>query len=110
MEHQDFNSVVFGKINNSSNKGNPISKAISQKPPPENTVLVSDKQLGKTIASSRTTKGLNQKELAQQAGVSQQVLSSWESNKQVPSNAEIAKLEKILCTKLPRNKKKILND
>lgn len=108
MDHQDFKTVVFGNSNKiSTNKE--LSKRISQKPTQENTIAVSDKQLGKTIASARTTKGLNQKQLAQQAGVSQQVLSTWESNKQVPTNAEIAKLEKILATKLPRNKKKTID-
>ena len=107
MDHQDFKTVVFGNSTNNS-KNNSSNKKISQKPPPENTVAVSDKQLGKTIASARTTKGINQKQLAQEAGVSQQVLATWESNKQVPTNAEIAKLEKILATKLPRNKKKTI--
>lgn len=110
MDHQDFKPVIFGNTkNNSSNSTNKeISKRNSQKPTPENTISVSDKQLGKTIASARTTKGLNQKQLAQEAGISQQVLATWELNKQVPTNAEIAKLEKILGTKLPRNKKKTI--
>ena len=110
MDHQDFKTVVFGNVNNSKNNNSnkELSKKISQKLTPENTIAVSDKQLGKTIASARTTKGLNQKQLAQEAGVSQQVLATWESNKQVPTNAEIAKLEKILGTKLPRNKKKTI--
>lgn len=108
MDHQDFKTVVFRNVNNSNNSNKVISKRISQKPTPENTIAVSDKQLGKTIACARTTKGLNQKQLAQEAGISQQVLATWESNKQVPTNAEIAKLEKILATKLPRNKKKTI--
>ena len=78
MHHQDFKTVVFGNLsNNSSNNSNKeISKRISQKLTPENTIAVSDKQLDKTIASARTTKGLNQKQLAQEAGVSQQV-KAW---------------------------------
>ena len=108
MDHQDFKPVIFGNTKNNSKNSN-SNKEISQKPTPENTIAVSDKQLGKTIASARTTKGLNQKQLAQEAGISQQVLATWESNKQVPTNAEIAKLEKILGTKLPRNKKKTID-
>ena len=107
MEHQDFKPVIFGKTSNNLNKE--ITKKISQKCSPENVIAVSDKQLGKTIASARTTKGLNQKQLAQEAGISQQVLATWESNKQVPTNSEIAKLEKILAIKLPRNKKKTID-
>lgn len=106
MDHQDFKPVIFTNNNQKGKSSN--NKTISQKPPDDNCISVADKKLGKIIASARTTKGLNQKELAQQAGISQQVLATWESNKQVPTNAEIAKLEKILATKLPRNSKKII--
>lgn len=113
MEHQDFNTITFGKTKETINKEKKDNNIKSNKQNfsnLDNIVITADKQLGKTIASARTIKGMNQKQLAQESGISVQVLSSWESNKQIPTNAEIAKLEKILGVKLPRNKKKIISD
>ena len=113
MEHQDFKVVNFGKSKATIDKEKKEQNRKTSNIVSNNdtvTVAVADKQLGKIISSARTLKGKNQKELALEAGVSVQVLSQWESNKQVPTNAEIAKLEKILGVKLPRNKKKIIEN
>ena len=37
--------------------------------------------------------------------ISLQLYTKWEANKDFPTNEQIAKMEKILCIKLPRNKK-----
>jgi ribosome-binding protein aMBF1 (putative translation factor) len=61
--------------------------------------------LGKIIAQARVINGKNQKELACMIGVSQQILSRWEANKDLPTNSQIALLEKTLKVKLPRCQK-----
>ncbi len=40
-----------------------------------------------------------------QLGISEQVLGRWETNKDIPNNSDIAKIEKVLKIKLPRCQK-----
>jgi len=108
MEHQDYKTVVF---NSSINKketllSKEIKKNISQKESNlETTKIEAPKKLGMLISQARTTKGFNQKQLSSQLGISQQILSRWETEKETPSNAQIANIEKKLSIKLPRTKK-----
>jgi ribosome-binding protein aMBF1 (putative translation factor) len=117
MEHQDFKQVIFNKSNNSnkSNKSNKTetSKKISQlQTDLENVKIESDKKLGKLMSQARLAKGFNtQLEMVKEINsktnlnISQQIYSRWESNKEAPTNEQIAKMEKVLGVKLPRNKK-----
>ena len=118
MEHQDFNTVTFNtksekakKLETTENK-----KKISQKQVTTNDNEIikvkSDKKLGQLLSQSRLTLGFKTqadfiKELNQKTNmnVSPQIYSKWESNKEVPTNEQIAKMEKVLKVKLPRNKK-----
>ena len=104
MEHQDWNSIKLNmpalknkdtnkKPHISANKVNKVEKVIMKEP------------LGKIIAQVRVINGKNQKELASMIGVSQQILSRWEANKDLPTNYQIALLEKTLKVKLPRCQK-----
>jgi len=104
MEHQDWNSIKLNtqalknkdtnkKPHISANKVNKVEKVIMKEP------------LGKIIAQARVINGKNQKELASMIGVSQQILSRWEANKDLPTNYQIALLEKTLKVKLPRCQK-----
>jgi ribosome-binding protein aMBF1 (putative translation factor) len=104
MEHQDWNSIKLNtpalknkdtnkKPHISANKVNKVEKVIMKEP------------LGKIIAQARVINGKNQKELASMIGVSQQILSRWEANKDLPTNSQIALLEKTLKVKLPRCQK-----
>jgi ribosome-binding protein aMBF1 (putative translation factor) len=77
----------------SANKVNKVEKVIMKEP------------LGKIIAQARVINGKNQKELACMIGVSQQILCRWEANKDLPTNSQIALLEKTLKVKLPRCQK-----
>ncbi len=114
MEHQDWNNITLNnphrqqKIEHTKE----IQKKVSNRQfNPETTKLEPPKNLGKEIAQARTSKGINQDTLAIQSGISKQLINKWEANKEVPSNAEIAKLEKCLGIKLPRCKKvKVQND
>jgi putative transcription factor len=52
---------------------------------------------------------MSQKELAKQLNVTTSVIIDYENGSVVPNNAFIAKMEKIMNTKLPRaTKKKIV--
>lgn len=118
MEHQDFNTVTFNAKSDKDKKqeNKEIVKKISQKQVTTNdneiVKVESDKKLGKLLSQSRLTMGFKTqvdfiKELNQKTNinVSPQIYSKWESNKEVPTNEQIAKMEKILKVKLPRNKK-----
>ena len=108
MEHQDWNTVVINgkgtkdKLAENKEKQEKQSKYV---PPPETIKMEAPKNLGQIICQGRTTKGKTQKVLSTELGISASVLSRWETNKETPNNAEIAKIEKTLGVKLPRSKK-----
>jgi len=118
MEHQDFKTVVFNqkekKVIDQNKKE--VQKKISQKQVSSNDNEVvkvqADKKLGQLLSQARLAKGFKTqgdfiKELNQKTNlnISPQIYSKWESNKEVPTNEQIAKMEKVLTVKLPRNKK-----
>ena len=121
MDHQDFNTIVFSNkknIQNDKNKKEAMKK-VSQKQnnDPESIKIEADKQLGKMLSQARITKGYNKqsdfvKQLSSSGvNISLQIYSKWEQNKEIPTNEQISKMEKILGIKLPRNKKiKIENE
>jgi len=114
MEHQDWNNIILNNqhINQKVKLSKEVQKAISTRQfNPETTKLEAPKNLGKEIAQARVSKGINQDELSKQLSISKQILNKWEGNKEIPTNTEIAKLEKCLGIKLPRCKKiKIVNN
>jgi ribosome-binding protein aMBF1 (putative translation factor) len=102
MEHQDWNSV---KLNTPVLKNKvTVNKANTSKVDKIEKVIMKE-PLGKIIAQARVINGKNQKELASMIGISQQILSRWEANKDLPTNSQIALLEKTLKVKLPRCQK-----
>lgn len=102
--YQDWKIVTFNN-NKDSNKKKQSDKKISQKSSNQNTKMVIDPIFGKSLATARQTKSLTRKQLAQQFGVNENILGKWETHTETPSNQQIAKLEKILAIKLPKNKK-----
>lgn len=106
MEHQDWNNITFHNAS-AKKKLDESKKKLSNKKNdnPENVRLEPPKQLGQLISSARTATKKNQKELANLLGISVQILARWESNKEIPNNAQIANIEKKLGVKLPRCKK-----
>jgi DNA-binding transcriptional regulator YiaG len=105
MEHQDWNAVALNTKKN-------VKYESSSKPKPKPIIpkqLVTSEPLGKLIAQSRLTLNKDQKQFAALLGVSQQILSRWESNKELPNNAQIALIEKITKVKLPRCKKVVIS-
>jgi len=118
MEHQDFKTVVFNQKEKKAVDQNKkeVQKRISQKQVSSNDNEVvkvqADKKLGQLLSQARLAKGFKTqgdfiKELNQKTNlnISTQIYSKWESNKEVPTNEQIAKMEKVLTAKLPRNKK-----
>lgn len=108
MEHQDWSNITFNTKNEREkmNKSKEQAKEVSNKQfNPETTKLEAPPNLGQIISQARLAKGLNQDALAKQSGISKQIISKWESNKETPDNSQIAKLEKLLGIKLPRCKK-----
>ena len=62
------------------------------------------------IAKARAAKKMTQKQLAQAMNVQAVEIQKYEQGRQVPTNAVLAKMEKILGTKLPRIKKTAPNE
>jgi ribosome-binding protein aMBF1 (putative translation factor) len=104
MEHQDWNSI---KLNTQAVKNKDTIKKphISTNKVAKVEKMIMKEPLGKIIAQARVINGKNQKELASMIGISQQILSRWEANKDLPNNSQIALLEKTLKVKLPRCQK-----
>lgn len=105
MEHQDWNAVAL-------NTKKSVKFESSSKPKPKPIIpkqLVTSEPLGKLIAQARLTLNKDQKQFAALLGVSQQMLSRWESNKELPNNAQIALIEKTTKVKLPRCKKIVIS-
>ena len=105
--HQDWNSVKFTSAMQTNN-----TKKATFKKAPVHEVIVNDapKQLGQLIAQARLTQLKNQKQFAALIGVSPQMLARWEANKEAPTNAQIANIEKHTKVKLPRCKNVIVSE
>ena len=109
MEHQDWNSIKLNTqaVKNKekdTTKNTHISANKVDKVDKVEKIIMKE-PLGKIIAKARVINGKNQKELASTIGISQQILSRWEANKDLPTNSQIALLEKTLKVKLPRCQK-----
>ena len=108
MEHQDFNTIVLSKKQEHVPKSS--NKEVSQRQQDEDIKLEVPKKLGQLISQGRILKNKNQKEFSLELGISQQILSRWESGKENPNNSDIAKIEKVLGVRLPRLKKTKINN
>lgn len=124
MDHQDFKPVI---LNSKQRKDSEViaketQKRISQKVKDladtlETVKIEADKKLGQQLSQARIAKGFNKQsdfvnEINSKSNlkISLQIYTKWESNKEIPTNEQIAKMEKILGVKLPRNKKVYAKD
>ena len=105
MNHQDWKTVTFNTASKNKEKEEQKKVNSNKASNPEETRLEAPKLLGSLISQARTAKKLKREDFAKQMGISTQLYSRWETNKTIPSNSEIAKMEKMLGIKLPRNKK-----
>ena len=109
MEHQNWEPIVFSQPDTQKRSKN--EKQISQLHTSDDVKLEAPKSLGQLICVARTTKSKTQKQLATELGISHTIISRWEIGKEIPSNAQIAAIEKKLGIKLPRCKKvKVQNE
>ena len=104
MDHQDWTPVVLNARTEQVKKKK-SQKIISQLTPSEDTKMETPKNLGQLICQARTAKSKTQKQLSAELGISTSVLSRWETNKEVPTNAQIALIANKLGVILPRSKK-----
>jgi len=107
MSTQDWNVITFNSKKSTENnleKREKEKKLSSYVPPEGTTKLEAPKKLGLSISQARTAKKMTQKQLSLDLDISLLILSRWESNREIPNNAQIAKIEKLLGAKLPRCK------
>ena len=102
MEHQDWKPIVLNKPRSPPKQQAPNPK--KEKEPTE-TRLEPPKRLGHQIMQARNAKKITQKQLAAQIGETHLVVNKWEIEKEIPTNAQLAKIERELGVKLPRVKK-----
>lgn len=105
MAHQDWETVILTKpvikVEKPNKPVNPL-----EKDPGEVIVLPKiDVELKKAIQQARMNQKLSQKELASKMNIPISTINGYENGTVIPNNAFIAKLEKVLNTKLPRIKK-----
>lgn len=104
FKHQDWNEVILKKPipikqNRGEGKSNSNNEDEIQAPPK------SVQEIRIAIQQARIAKKMSQKQLASLMNISIQHIGQFENGKIAPSNAMIAKLERLLNVKLPRNKK-----
>ena len=112
MDCQDWNNVVFSKAKANANadaKAKADVKRSQYVSYDDDTKIEAPPMLRAMILNARTASGKTQKVLAGELGIAVTMLSRWETGKDVPSNADIAKIERVLRVKMPRAKK-VRND
>jgi putative transcription factor len=97
---QDWEPVIL-------KKEVPIRHIQKEQPP---ALLKTTIKLQNAIEQARLNAKLSQKDLASKLNVTPNIITDFENGKAVPTNAFIAKIEKILNTKLPRAPKKEKED
>ena len=107
-----FNSDKFVKSKNSKQNDTDKKSSQYQKDP----LQIAEEQGGileqpkpdlnfqKAIMQARNAKKMTQKQLAQQLQIPQNLYQKYENGSSVPNNKDIAKMERYLNCRLPRNK------
>jgi ribosome-binding protein aMBF1 (putative translation factor) len=97
--NQDWETVVLSK------SIPVVQKSVKPKEKEEVPLATVSVELKIAMQQARMAAKLGQKELAAKMCVPTQVIHSYENGTAIPNNAFIAKIEKVLNTKLPRIKK-----
>ena len=112
MEHQDWTPVIFHKPKQetkkiSSNNVPSLSKKTKELMNTNEACVIPkvSMEFRKVMQSARSSKKLSEKQLATMLQVPVKTIAEYENGKAIPNNQFISKMEKILQTKLPRNKK-----
>ena len=106
IDTQHWTPVILNKRNTDTknmDSKNTSTKNIDGDRPVKYRLTV-PKELGQMISQARNAQNKTQKILALELGISLQILSQWENGKftQMPSNLQIANIERVLKTRLPR--------
>tara|TARA_Y100000816_G_scaffold253556_1_gene205208 strand:- start:388 stop:726 length:339 start_codon:yes stop_codon:yes gene_type:complete len=104
--HQDWTPVVLNKPKEAKSK---INHTNNTNKLDGDDIIVPMKikyELKSAIQKARLASKKSQKQLALEMGVQSQLIAEYENGKAIPSNSFIAKLERKLNVKLPRDKKK----
>ena len=113
MNHQDWKPIILNSSNDKNNMNTKRENNLITSlhiADPETVKMEAPSNLGQLICQARNTNSKTQKQLASALGIAQSILSRWENNKEIPTNAQIAKIEKTLGIKLPRAKKVIVDE
>jgi ribosome-binding protein aMBF1 (putative translation factor) len=102
MDHQDWNTITLTTKSTNARKAE-NNKKISQKISSQDVKIEAPPNLGKLIEQARG--GKTRQILANRLGVAVTLLTRWETGKDIPTNSDIAKIERQLGVKLPRTKK-----
>ncbi len=126
MNHQDWSTVVFSTQHKPVKRQvNSVSTAKSEKPSLPHRPQLSEEakriislenetenlkhikvtqELKIAIMQARTSKNMKRSDVAKLLNTNEKQIADYENGKIIPNNQFIAKLEKALCTKLPRVK------
>ena len=111
MEHQDWNTVVWNKP---VKKRETKAERVAREKPSGTKQFINldgdnpdapkkvDYDLRMNIQKARQAKKMTQKELAGKINVQANIVNDYESGKTVPSSAILAKMARVLGTKLVR--------
>lgn len=112
-EYQDWEPVVIHGKQSQNNttetkkfKPSQISKIEKEMNEDNYTLPKASFEFKKEFQKARLVKKLSQADVAKSLNIKQNIINEYESGKSVPDNLTIAKLERMLGVKLPRNKKK----
>ncbi len=97
--NQDWETVILSK------SIPVVQKSVKPKEKEDVPLATVSVELKIAMQQARMAAKLGQKELAAKMCVPTQVIHSYENGTAIPNNAFIAKIEKVLNTKLPRIKK-----
>ena len=100
LSGQDWEPIVLTK----ESKVKPIIKE------KESAQRVMSIDIQQSIQKARLAVKMSQKDLAKKLNVNVDVIINYENGKAIPNNEFIAKIEKILNTKLPRASKKVVTE
>jgi Predicted transcription factor, homolog of eukaryotic MBF1 len=102
MDHQDWNTITLTTKSTNARKAE-NNKKISQKISSQDVKIEAPPNLGKLIEQARG--GKTRQILANRLGVAVTLLTRWETGKDIPTNSDIAKIERQLGVKLTSYKK-----
>lgn len=110
MDHQDWTPVTIKKKTKAEQLATKEAKLANSQKGETIGKFVPAHDFRKLMMQARVAKKITQQELAKSMNLPLPIIRDWESGKKVPTNRQIANLERSLGTKLPRCKKMKIKD